>query len=237
MEVCDFGRSFLTFVVGKGFNNARIQLECRCEIRGEGGAREEYFLIAACRSEDTYGEGRLFRVPNYEFCGVFSRNDYVIIRTHLRAEDDRPQWGAIKDFFDEVRIDAAMAKAEVLGTNEAIVKATLANRLLVGRTEVEAPSGRIVLEYPIKTINVNDERNWFQVDTGPVGFPDWAVEGGSQVERFRLAHVVYKGFERAEFILQAPTAVVEGGVKVTTVSHYSDVREMPARNAVLVIEG
>ena len=32
MEVCDYGKSFLTFVVEDRANNARIQLEARCRL-------------------------------------------------------------------------------------------------------------------------------------------------------------------------------------------------------------
>lgn len=236
MKALDFARSYLTFVTKERSNWARIQLESRCEMRDSEGKSEEFFLFAACRAEDTYGQGALFRIPNYEFCGIFSRNDYLIIRTHARAEDNDPSMGAIKDFFEEVRIDVAPGAAEVLPTNETMVQATLANRPLVGQTEFSWPAGegRVILEYPIKTMNVNPDRNCFQVDTGPLAFPVSPLTGASSLlEVFRLAHVVFSRLDKAEFILQVPTTLTSG-VATATVNHYSEVREIAAQNRLLL---
>lgn len=232
MKVLDFAGSFVTFVTKDRSNAARLQVESRCEIEGE-----EFFLFAACRAENMYLERELFKIPSYEFCGVFSKSDHLIIRTHARAGDNNPWAGANQERFAEVRIDVALAAAEVLETNEAIVEATLANRSLVGRTELEEAGRRVVLEYPIKTMNVEGEGEGFQVDTGPLAFLDWSGEAGSLVERFRLAHLVYNRLDKAEFILQVPTALFEGGVQVSTINHYSEVREVPGRNTLLAVKG
>jgi hypothetical protein len=73
METCDFSRSFITFVTQNQTNNARIQVESRCIlIDRKSGTSEIYYLVASCKGEDTYGEGRLFLVPSYDFCMIYS---------------------------------------------------------------------------------------------------------------------------------------------------------------------
>jgi len=87
MQTCDFSRSFVTFVTKNRTNNARIQVESRCEIfQHEIGRTETYYLVASCKGEDTYGKGRLFLVPSYDFCMIYSSKDFMIIRTHGNAE-------------------------------------------------------------------------------------------------------------------------------------------------------
>ena len=234
MTICDCARSYVTFVTPGRANNARLQVEARCLIADAGAdTSQEYCLFASCKSEDTYGTGRLFTIPNYDFCGVFSREDYLILRAHAAAADNGPEWGPVSPRFEAVRIDLSFVEAEELPTVEAIVRATLANRPVVARTEIgdEGDRWRVMIEYPIKTMNANDLRPAFQVDTGPVPFVDWTAEADSLLERFRLAFVVYNTFDRAEFILQVPTPL-QGGA---TVNHYSEVRVLPAKNALFAL--
>ena len=84
MDICDFSRSFITFVGKRFTNSARIQVESRCELTdGQGQSLGEFFLVASCKSEETYAAENLFKVPNYDFCAIFSADEYQIIRTHI----------------------------------------------------------------------------------------------------------------------------------------------------------
>ncbi len=58
MQVLDYSRSFITFLSKEAANNARIQVEARCELTVDGVA-EEYWLVASCKSEDTFGKSRI----------------------------------------------------------------------------------------------------------------------------------------------------------------------------------
>ena len=96
--------------------------------------------------------------------------------------------------------------------NQSVVDATLENRALVSRTELEdeASGVRAVLEYPVKTMNVLRSPVRFQIDTGPIIVPDFASEAELAVARLDLAHVVYNLFDRGELILRKPVAVGGG---------------------------
>lgn len=194
MKTCDFSRSFVTFV-GKGrSNNARIQVEARCTmVDVSDGSKEEYHLVASCKSEDTYGKGVLFYEPNYDFCGIFSSKEFILIRVGAPYKPNETI-GDNEGFFEEVGRGIVMAEEEMLADNEAIVKATLDNHLLNGRTTITDPAGRYraVIEFPIKTMNANDIRNIYQVDTGPILLPDFKSQERRMVERFetwRTSHI------------------------------------------------
>jgi hypothetical protein len=237
METCDFSRSFVTFVTRERANNARIQVEARCAVSDtRSGGSEEYFLVASCKGEDTYGSGGLFLEPSYDFCGIFSAREFILIRAGVPYHP-RDTVGANRDLFDDVLFHIRMVEAEALVTNEAIVQATLANRVVNGRVEIADPAGRYraCLEFPIKTMNVNDMRNVYQVDTGPVLLPDFASSRERMVERFQLAFIAYNRPDEAYFVIQEPIAVDPQHPDGPRVSHYSRIVPMATKNAVIAI--
>jgi len=234
METCDFSRSFITFVTKNRSNNARIQVESRCIIMDkESGKSDTYYLVASCKGEDTYGKDRLFLIPSYDFCMIYSSSDFMIIRTYGNAERDNTNVGDNKGYFLDVHFNVKMVEGEIFDNNDAIVKATLANRVLNGRTEITDGSYTAIIEFPIKTMNVNDANVMYQVDTGPILLPDFSSTKDRMVEQFSLAYVAYNRFDEAYFVIQEPTSIREDSED--KVSHYSKVVRFGASNSVIAL--
>lgn len=238
MRSCDFSRSFITFVTKERSNNARIQVEARCEIFDQQtGKSEDYYLVASCKGEDTYGAGRLFLEPGYDFCMIYSAADFMIIRTHGNAERNNTTVGENRFFFLDVRFHIKLVEADLLPDNKAVVAATLDNRLLNGRTEIVSLDGRYraMMEFPVKTMNVNDIRWIYQVDTGPILLPHFESEQKRMVERFQLAFVAYNKDDEAYFVILEPTPVLADNPSRPKVSHYSRIVRMDAKNSLLAL--
>lgn len=241
MKSCDFSRSFITFVTKERSNNARIQVEARCEIFDQQtGKSEDYYLVASCKGEDTYGTGRLFLEPSYDFCMIYSAADFMIIRTHGNAERNNTTVGENRGFFLDVHFHIKLVEAELLPDNKAVAAATLDNRRLNGRTEIVSPNGRYraIMEFPVKTMNVNDIQWIYQVDTGPILLPDFESEQSEQkrmVERFQLAFVAYNKDDEAYFVILEPTPVLADNPNRPKVSHYSRIVWMDAKNSLLTL--
>lgn len=232
----DFARSSMTFVLPNGGNIARIQLDAACTLRDAAGQATTYYLIAPCRAERMYVDEPLFQLPNYEFCGIWSATDFMIIRTHWVSERDNRQVGAHLDRFAECRLDIQThPSVSVLDSAAPIVAATLANRVLVARTELrdDATGRTAVLEYPIKTMNVLPGPARFQVDTGPLLVPDWRRPTASPIECFDLAHVVYHRLDQAEFILRRPRPVDDQDPTSPAVTDYTQVQQTAATTVIL----
>lgn len=235
MTALDFGRSFMTFVTRGRANNARIQIEARCALTDErSGETDELFLVASCKSEDTFARENLFTDPNYDFCGIFNERQYSIIRTHAAAADDFPDVGLVEARFERVHMQLAQVPARLLSDAREVVAATLAGTPLVCRTEIADDRGRFrcLLEYPLKTMNANDIRDIFQVDTGPVPFPDWEAHEELAAGRFGLAYVAFNVPDEAYFVVLAPTELAPG----VATPHYSRIVRLPAKNEVLALE-
>jgi hypothetical protein len=228
----DFVNSYMTFFGKNNGNIARIQLDAACTLIEEAsGAERVFYLIAPCRAERMYGDGALFQMPNYEFCGIFADDEeLMLVRTAWVSERDNREPARKRERFDDVTLDIVTLPSQQLADDAAIVAATLANRPLVARTEIQTEGGarRAVLEYPVKTMNVLREPPRFQVDTGPLILPDLASTGPA-IESFDLAHVVYCLLDRAEFVLRRPNPVGPTG---TLVTDYSLIQIMPAANSI-----
>jgi len=235
MKSCDFSRSFVTFTIEGRGNNARIQVEARCVVKdAEALTSEEFFLVASCKSEDTYGDGVLFTEPNYDFCVIFSEEDSRIFRVGFPFDETKSTIHTNEERFEGVSFQIRMADAEVLATNEAIVKATFAGKVINGRTEIADPTGRYraMIEFPVKTMNVNDIDSLYQTDTGPILVPDFEKKTDRTIERFALAFVAYNQPGEAYFILQEP---VPGQAKDAAVADYSRIVRMDARNSIVAL--
>lgn len=229
MQVLDYGRAFVTFVTPGRGNNARLQVESRCTI-SDGRQSQEFWFYASCKSEDTFATQDLFYADNYDFCGVFSDEEYAIYRTRARHTDTFVEAGLWRGRFDDLVKHLPTVEAEVLPDARAAVQASLDHRLLYGEVVFQEAGHLIRLEFPIKTMNANDIEWMYQVDTGPVCIPDFARDAERMVERLEPAFVAYNAPDFADFVVQRPQA--EGG---TTVTHYGHLRTVKARTAVLAV--
>lgn len=241
MDLCDFARSFMTFTVESRVNIARIQLDARCTlVDQDSGAREDFVLITPCKSEEMYVDEGLFKAPNYDFMGIWSQREFVIIRTHASHDPERTdEWeaGVNAERFAAVKIDyAPVANAVRLETDAEVFRATLDNQELIARTRLTSPGGDVaaMIDYPIKTMNVRESDQRFQVDTGPILVPDWQSGAAAAAERFRLAFVCYNRFEGVEFVFRQPTPVGDGA---TRAMHYSQIEAAEARHEIYAVNG
>lgn len=258
MQVCDFGRSFLTFRIdlekkppitmshkpAVTLNNARIQLECRCRIANvDGDQSTEYVLGASCKTEKVNVERDIWTQPNADFCPVVSQDRFLLIKRWDRCnkgvmlyppslgEQPQRQVGASTEAWESLRIDVYMTEGRVLQTTEQVLEAVLDNRPIVSQTEFDTSDGkRVLLEYPVKTINAGEREGFYQIDTGPVLLPDVSGDAGS-IDGLRLAFVAHNAPDWAEFVVNVPTPVSDG----IEVHHYSRSVRLETTNRMIEI--
>jgi hypothetical protein len=73
------------------------------------------------------------------------------------------------------------------------------------------------------------------VDTGPIAFPDLTKRLEVLIDCLRVAFVAFNAPHFADFIVEQPTPVVEGGKEKCMVYHFSSPFSVPAKNAVLAL--
>src|SRR5262249_8028144 len=108
-----------------------------------------------------------------------------------------------------------------------IIAASTGGRPMVARTEFRRHGHRILLEYPVFTLNVSERHQYYQTDTGSVIFPDLTVRTKRLGHAFRLAFAAFNSPDWVEFIIQRPTPIGGG----YSVNHYSKTLQLGSRNA------
>ena len=255
MQAIDFSRSFLTFRIDTlkkppatvshkppfTLNNARIPIDCRCEITDKQTGKSQQFVLGVnCKTERVGVERDIWTEPNADFVPVFSQDQYLNIKTFdhvgkqvmlfppsLGVQPER-QTGRVADAFDSVRFDLEYGEAEILESADEIIQATLANHPLVALTEIHGDRYVAVIDYPVKTMNANEREKTYQTDTGPVLLPDIGTprEPEQLIAGFELAFAAFNAPDWIEFLVRAPTPVTEE----ISVYHYSHPVRFDARN-------
>ena len=244
MKLLDYGCSYICF---SGPENAvRFWIESRTRIIDEErGRTEDYYQCGACKSEHTWTTDKparfLFSEDNHDFTPVFGPDYSVIFRRKAYLSDRYRTVVSLASEFAAFGSPAATTKeargVRRLATSTAIREAAHAALPLVARVELTNHQScrKAIIECPVKTININAERNLYQVDTGPVAWPDLAVRSTRLADTIALAFVAFNSFSAADFIVEAPTPLVQDGQETHKVHHYSHILRSPARTSIYAI--
>ena len=232
MKPLDYGRSFL--IGNAPENEVRFWVESRTRIVNEKtGAWEDYVQAGSCKSEHTFAQEGLFCEDNYDFLPVFGPEHGVIFRrkaylnpTYKTCVPSGEMWNGQKYHLVEGE------KIEELPTNQAVREATYAFWPIVAQTEIwnEETELRAIIECPVKTMNTHRERDVYQVDTGPVAFPDLSRRHERFVDGICLAFVAFNAPHFADFVVEVPTQV-----GTERIHHYSQRVTLPAQNRLYAV--
>lgn len=233
----DYGRSFICGTAP--FNCVRFWVESRTTIfDDQAGTATEYYQCASCKSENTFAEEDLFHADNYDFLPVLGGGYWLIFRRLARISDRYRQIQEAADVWGEPNLILHNA-AEVtpLDSFEEIRDATAAGLPLVTQTEIrdEGTGLRAVIECPSKTMNISLDKQMYQVDTGPIAFPDLTKRFDPQIDCLSVAFIVFNASHFADFIIEQPTPVIEDGEEKCKIYHFSSPFSLPAKNVVLAL--
>ena len=232
VKVLDYG---LSFIGSRGPANAvRFWVESRTRIIDErNGVTEDYCQCGSCKSEATFAEKDLFQKDNYDFLPIFGPGYSVVFRRKAYLNDNYREIRPSDDWWGgQIYRTKEAAAVQLLEDNAAIRKATHAGLPIVLQTEIWSDDAglRAIIECPVKTMNINDENDIYQVDTGPVAWPDLSKRYDRTVESLSLAFVAFNAPHFADFAIEVPTPIIEGGREVCRVHHYMRRVSLPAKN-------
>ncbi len=206
IKIFEYGKSFIQ-TTNNSENTPRFLVDSKCTIIN-GDKVEEYYLGAKCKGENTFAKDKLFQELSFEFFPVFSNDKTLIFRRfkwYLPSELEEYKklynkgelWGNRKFVIKETE------PSEVLNTQKEIKEATLAGKPIMGRIVIVHPVSGIkaILDFPIKTMNVNG-KEW-QVDTGPIIFPDLGLYPIQKILSFSLSFIAFNSFNFIEAIMES----------------------------------
>ncbi len=239
LSFIDYGQSF--FCNTAEFNSVRMWIESRTIIIDtKSGTSTIYYQGASCKSENTFGESDLFYKDNYDFLPIFGDGKVLVFRRRVnkRGEDYRSikkmeeMWGGNPVIYKPVP-----EIVTELDTFEKIRDATAAGIPIVTQTEFQNNETglRAVIEAPCKTMNISHSKKIYQVDTGPVAFPDLSKKYEIQIDCLSLAFIAFNKPHFADFVIEAPTSIMEGDKELATVYHYSKMATMQVKNRIFAL--
>ena len=259
MEICDFNRSYIRFRMDTQkkqpvtvsqklpmtLNNVRMPLECRAKVTDlRTGQSSEYVLSASCKSEQVWVEKNIWHQPNADMCILAAKNQCLIVKQWDRCKKGvmlypeslgvQPERQLVDptEAYDRYSIDLAMRLGRELNSISEIIEVLFADRPLVSMTEYQMGNHRISIEYPVKAVNFSERENYYQVDTGPVIFPELSGTHESVIESLQMAYVAHNCSDWAEFVVSCPTTLNES----ISVHHYSrPVRVDGTKNSLIAI--
>ena len=246
MQVLDFYRSFTVFETDfdkkpprtvsdrrqNRHNRARVRIDCRLAITGPDRKTQEFFLGESNKSERVGASRELgiFTQPNADYRPIHGEEDSILLKSWDKNEKgvmlDPPSLGPqpernvikTKEAYYKHCFQLAYQEAALLQGAGQIIAAANAGKALIARTEYSAEPYRVLLEYPIGTMNVSERYGSYQTDTGPVIYPDFSKPFKRLVETFWLAFSSFNSPDWVEFIVEKPTPVGNG----ISVNHYSE---------------
>lgn len=238
----DYGKSFVCNTAE--FNSARMWIESRTIIIDlKTGTHKVFYQGASCKSEYMWVEKNLFHKDNYDYLPIFGDEKMLVFRRYhnKRGEDFMPYKAVyrMEDGFgkDPVIYTPAPAIITELNTFEEIRDATAAGIPIVTQTTIKNVDTGLtaVIECPCKTMNIGHSEMMYQVDTGPVAFPDLSKSYYNQIDWLNLAYIAFNKPHFAEFIIEAETPIIEEGKEVSTVYHYSRILPMTVENKIFAL--
>lgn len=237
MKPLDYGLSFICNTAT--FNAVRFWVESRTRIIDDkAGTWTDYYQCGSCKSENTFGEKDLFYKDNYDFLPILGGDRWLIFRRTVRLSDNYRKVSPVEEVWGKPLLKLREAPETVLlDTWEQIRDATAAAIPIVTQTEIaNAETGlRAIIECPVKTMNISIENKLYQVDTGPVAFPDLTQRYDPEIECLRLAFVVFNAAHFADFVIEQPTPITEGDATKCETYHYSNPFSLPAKNRVIAL--
>ncbi len=216
-------------------NEVRFWVESRTRvIDARSEKTEDFFQCASCKSEDTFAEKDLFLKDNYDFLPIFGPEYGLIFRRNAWLNPNYRSCLKTADMFGgPIQHLQEHTRFKNLVTPDEIIKFTHEFYSVVAQTKIhnDETELRAIIEYPVKTLNIRKSDNVYQIDTGPVAFPDLGKRYDRLVDSISLAFVAFNAAHFADFIVEESTPIGNNQDTVEThVHHYSRRISLAARN-------
>jgi len=237
IECLDYGRSFICNPASH--NRVRFWVESRTILFDDkAGTKLVIYQCGSCKSERTFAKDNLLQDDNYDFMPIYGGEDVLVLRRHVDARERYRTIYKVEDLWGTPTMRLHYGKkVSELNTFEQIRDVTATDTPLAAQTEIthEDTGLRCMMEYPIKTMNVSIDLGIWQVDTGPIAFPDLSKRFDPPVDSVQLAFAVFNAPHFCDFVLEQPTPIVREDQEVCQVNHYSNPFSLPAKNRVLAV--
>ena len=243
-QVCDFTRSYVRWRVDTTIlqphtvshkppftlNHVRVHADCLAEVTDRRtGKTIPYLLGASCKTEHVGVDRGVWTEPNSDFAMVAGPDRCMGIKRWDKTDKGvklfpptlgvQPERQVItpSESFTLYAADIRKTAGRLMTDNDDIARVLASEQHVVSRTRIEGKHYNLTLEYPAVTANYSTRERFYQLDTGPVIFPDLGADAEDVLRTFNLAFVAHIKRDWAEFLVCVPTPLTPQ----ISVHHYS----------------
>ena len=237
IECLDYGRSFICNT--STANAVRFWVESRTILYDDRREQTGHLSVRVLQERAYVCRGELAAEDNYDFMPIYGGEDMLILRRHADVRDV-PTIAQGEGRVGRTEYAAALWHGRHGAQDVRANPRRHGDRYAAGGPDrnVNKETGlRCLMEYPIKTMNISIDNRIWQVDTGPIAFPDLTKRFEPPVDSVRLAFAVFNAPHFCDFVIEQPTPVLRDEQEVCQVYHYSNPISFPAKNRVLSVSG
>ena len=157
-KLLDFNQSFLKW---KTKENSEAVFKIESTFKGNDG--DIWYLSNSVLAGNVYADNNLPKVPMYHFLWAVSNSESIIYRYY---SDNQNHSRISNNWFSKNEIVNTYIECKRILTFEDLINSFKRNAGLIAEVEV---NGNII-SFPIKHINILEDRKQFQIETGPILF-------------------------------------------------------------------
>lgn len=157
-KLLDFNQSFLKWKT-KEYSEAIFKIEST--FKANDGII--WYLSSSVLAGNVYADNNLPKIPMYHFLWALSNSESIIYRYYNNNQNHSR---ITNNWFNKTEIVSTYNECQRILTFEDLITCFKRNAGLI--VEVEVNSN--IISFPIKHINILEDRKQFQIETGPVLF-------------------------------------------------------------------
>jgi hypothetical protein len=220
MNSCiNFQHSFFYWRLLEEESIGRFTLDAVCRTkRLKTGFERDYYLLSGVMAGNVYAKDNLFKDPPYGFIAIFSEYEYKIFRNYDHYCSKHDSTGLVKERFKEINFSIQEQKSIKLIMIEDIIRYSINKSPL--NAVISFDSGddtRIEIEFPVRHINAQTEKQEFQVETGPIIIPSFEKDQKGDIDSFNIAYTAFNHLNESYFISLLPKGILKESESVTRV--------------------
>ena len=216
LSFINFSQSYLTWCAKPVKSIGRFSIDSICRIhRIKTGYIENYYLATGIMAGNVYANKNLTKIPTYSYQIAASRKHYQIFRDYAFWEKNCDTMGYCSDIFDNIKIIEKEKPAKSIDDKDKIAHLITNNAMLNVKLTFSSDDHQVTLEFPVKHINIQNETNKFQIETGPILVPHCSLFDYNPMDDspiFSTAFIFINNLNNAEFVLKEKI----GGNKIHT---------------------
>jgi len=196
----DFSRSYFAWLTHEN-SYGRFDIESICKVYDkEDNYIDTIYGLYGVMACDVYGKSPLFYSPSFFYQAIFNKSHVKVFRS-FSPHQEKDSIQKIDKKFSEAKPHVSFieqGKTIPVNTIEEIQSNLHENKPFVAQILFIRAEYKFELLFPVKHINFSTSNKMFQVETGPITFPEENYP--NLINSCYFAYVAFNNFNKVNFL-------------------------------------